>query len=78
MNGFDLREFLSNRKNHNKIRYIGFSMAFTVMLIGIGTAIIAGVIANGILGVIAAGVIISGFVTLPITDVNFTKSGYYY
>lgn len=72
-----VRDFLRDGDNRGKIRYIGFAMAIVVMLVGIAAVIVAIVTANGILGGIAAGTIVAGFVTLPITDLNFPRHGWY-
>lgn len=73
-----VRGFLGDIENNTKIRYIGFTMAVVVMLVGIAAVVVAIVTVNGILGGVAAATIMAGFVTLPVTDLNFpSHRGYY-
>ena len=69
-----VKDFLEDYNNRTKVRYIGFSAAFVVMLVGIAAAIVAGILANGILAGVAAFAILAGFVTLPVTDLNYPRS----
>lgn len=68
-----MTDFFQDRKNHPKIRYMGFSMGAVGMLVGIVAAIVAGVIGSAGLGICAAGMFLLSFVLLPVTDVNFSK-----
>lgn len=70
-------EFFKDNSNNPKIRYMGFSMAWLGMVVGIGVAVVATVTGTTGLGLGAAGLITASFLLLPVTDINFPKRGYY-
>lgn len=73
-----IAEFMGKSGNYRKIRYIGFSMAWVGMAVGIAVAVTAGMVGSAGLGACAGVMIVSSFVLLPITDIRFPKSGLYY
>lgn len=70
-------DFFRDSNNHRKIRYVGFSMATVGMVVGITAGIVAAVTASGILGACGAVMALMSFILLPVTDINFPKSGWY-